>query len=224
MQLSQLLAKSEARVVKLHSIVATKTRQLITAAFNEGINIVIVQGLRTFEEQAALYAQGRTTAGAIVTNARAGYSMHNYGVALDFCLLADDGINVVWTVNDKWLRVGAIGKGLGFVWGGDWTYEREGIVDYPHFEMSFGLSINDLRNGAKLPELVETVKDEDDMNKVLEYDQWAWDELDAYLGDAYNDKIIDKWKWVQAVRDKTLTYKDLILLKVLIDERRRKNA
>ncbi len=65
--------------------------------------------------------------------------------------------------------------------------------------------------------------DEDDMNKVLEYDQWAWDELNVYLGDAFNDGIIE-WKWVQSVRDKTLTYKDLILLKVLIDERRRKKA
>jgi hypothetical protein len=60
------------------------------------------------------------------------------------------------------------------------------------------------------------------MNKVLEYDQWAWDELDKYVGDAYNDKTIDDWKWVQAVREKTLTYKDLLLLKILIDERRRK--
>lgn len=56
-----------------------------------------------------------------MTNAKAGYSYHNYGLALDFALLADDGFNVLWTVNDKWRRVGAIGKSLGFVWGGDWT-------------------------------------------------------------------------------------------------------
>ncbi|OMF13494.1 hypothetical protein BK127_19820 [Paenibacillus sp. FSL H7-0331] len=64
-------------------------------------------------------------------------------------------------------------------------------------------------------------EEEDEMNKILDYDQWAWDELDKYLGDAYNDQTITDWKWVQAARDKTLVYKDLLLLKVLIDERRR---
>ncbi|WP_246303048.1 M15 family metallopeptidase [Paenibacillus plantarum] len=82
LNLAQILAKSEARVSKLHSTVAQRARQLIIATYGEGINIVIVQGLRTMDEQAALYAQGRTTVGSIVTNARAGYSYHNYGLAL----------------------------------------------------------------------------------------------------------------------------------------------
>lgn len=69
--------------------------------------------------------------------------------------------------------------------------------------------------------LIGLNKEDDNMNKVLEYDQWAWDELDVYLGNAYNDQIIEDWKWVQAARDKTLTYKDLLLVKILIDERRR---
>ncbi|SDC70566.1 N-acetylmuramoyl-L-alanine amidase [Paenibacillus sp. UNCCL117] len=66
--------------------------------------------------------------------------------------------------------------------------------------------------------------EENEMNKVLEYDAWAWEELDKYLGDAYNDGTITDWKWVQAARDKTLTYSELLLLKVLIDERRRLKA
>ncbi|MNC57310.1 hypothetical protein D3C75_1069640 [compost metagenome] len=65
---------------------------------------------------------------------------------------------------------------------------------------------------------------DDEMDKVLAYEDWAWTELDQWLGQAYNDKIISDWKWVQAVRDRTLTYGDLLLLKVLIDERRRKQA
>ncbi|MEK8128648.1 glycoside hydrolase family 73 protein [Paenibacillus filicis] len=79
-------------------------------------------------------------------------------------------------------------------------------------------------NGLQKYDLVQVETEEDDMNKVLEYDQWAWDELDKYLGDAYNEGIISDWKWVQAARDKALTYKDLLLLKVLIDERRRVKA
>jgi len=61
----------------------------------------------------------------------------------------------------------------------------------------------------------------DEMDRVLEYDQWAWDELNEYVGAAYNDDIIGDWSWVQKVRDKKLTYRELLLLKVLIDERRR---
>lgn len=147
--LSYILSKCESRISKLHPIVANKARQLITQSHTEGINIIIVQGLRTMDEQAALYAQGRTTSGAIVTNAKAGTSYHNYGLALDYALLADDGYSVLWTVNDKWRRVAEIGKSLGFVWGGDWTMQREGIVDYPHLEMAFGLSINDLLAGKR---------------------------------------------------------------------------
>jgi hypothetical protein len=65
------------------------------------------------------------------------------------------------------------------------------------------------------------LKEEDGMDKVLEYDDWAWEELNGWLGNAYNDKIITDWKWVQQARDKTMVYKDLLLLKILIDERRR---
>lgn len=67
-------------------------------------------------------------------------------------------------------------------------------------------------------------EEEDDMDKVLAYEDWAWQELDQWLGQAYNDKIISDWKWVQAVKDRTLTYGNLLLLKVLIDERRRKQG
>lgn len=49
-------------------------------------------------------------------------------------------------------------------------------------------------------------------------------ELDTWLGDAYNEEIITDWKWVQDAQDRKLTYADLLLLKVLIDERRRKKA
>jgi len=51
----------------------------------QGIDVIITSTLRDNESQDALYAQGRTTKGAIVTNARGGQSFHNYGVAFDFC-------------------------------------------------------------------------------------------------------------------------------------------
>lgn len=40
-------------------------------------------GERSYAESDALYAQGRTAPGRIVTNARGGQSAHNFGIAID---------------------------------------------------------------------------------------------------------------------------------------------
>lgn len=45
-----------------------------------------------------------------------------------------------------WSRLGAIGKRLGFRWGGEFAH----LVDRPHFEWSGGLSLAQLRAG-RLP-------------------------------------------------------------------------
>ena len=91
-------------------------------------------------EQTELYAKGRTTPGQIVTNAKAGESYHNYGLALDVVEI-DDGI-AVWDTD--WSGISEIGKRNGFEWGGDWT-----TPDKPHFQMTSGLSIADLKSGKR---------------------------------------------------------------------------
>lgn len=48
---------------------------------------IIICTLRSPAEQDALYAQGRTAPGPVVTKAQAGQSAHQYGLALDFCIL-----------------------------------------------------------------------------------------------------------------------------------------
>ncbi len=147
--LKELIERAEKKLVGVHPLVATKARQLIERAYREGINVIITQGLRTVEEQNELYAQGRTKPGKIVTNAKGGYSYHNYGLAFDFAVLNDDG-SVSWNVDEKWKRVGAIGKSLGLEWGGDW----KDFKDYPHFQYTFGLSLADLRAGKRPPQQV----------------------------------------------------------------------
>lgn len=147
--LKELLEKADKKLQGVHPVVATKARQLIERAYKEGINVIITQGLRTIEEQNELYAQGRTKPGKVVTNARGGYSYHNFGLAFDFAVLNPDG-SVNWNVDEKWKRVGAIGKSLGLEWGGDW----KDFKDYPHFQMTFGLSLADLRAGKRPQEQV----------------------------------------------------------------------
>lgn len=105
--------------------------ELIKRAYKEGIYVQISEGFRSNARQNELYAQGRTKPGNIVTNARAGQSNHNYGIAVDFFLVSSDGKTANWTVNKDWRRVAQIGKSLGFQWGGDWT----SFKDYPHLEM-----------------------------------------------------------------------------------------
>jgi peptidoglycan L-alanyl-D-glutamate endopeptidase CwlK len=149
--LDQVKSKSNAKLVGLQPVVLAATLLLIKRCYDRGIPIVITQGLRTIAEQDALYAQGRTAKGNIVTNAKGGTSYHNYGLAIDFAILLPDGKSVSWDTardgnGDKvsdWLEVAQEAKSLGFSWGGDWT----SFKDYSHFEMNFGLSTTQLRSG-----------------------------------------------------------------------------
>lgn len=119
--------------------------ELIKRAYHEGIYAQISSGYRSNAEQTKLYNQGRTTPGNIVTNARAGQSIHNYGLAIDYFLVTPDGNTSIWTVNSDWRRVAAIGKQLGFQWGGDWKSFR----DYPHLDMQRGMSLSQLASGKR---------------------------------------------------------------------------
>ncbi|CAM2950401.1 M15 family metallopeptidase [Paenibacillus sediminis] len=150
--LDQVRAKSASKLAGLHPVVLSATQRLIERTYARGIPIVITQGLRTIAEQDALYAQGRTKPGAIVTNARGGESFHNFGVAVDFALLLPDGRTLSWdTLRDgnldllpDWSEVVDEAKALGFAWGGDWR----SFKDLPHFEMTFGLTTAQYRSGA----------------------------------------------------------------------------
>lgn len=122
--------------------------------------------LRTFAEQTALYNQGRKTPGKIVTNAVAGSSFHNYGLAIDIVLLVDvDGNGTYdearWdTIGDydgdkvsDWMEIVRVFKAFGWIWGADWDNDGitkaqgdkdENFVDYPHFQKTFGYKTSQL--------------------------------------------------------------------------------
>lgn len=56
---------------------------VLAACQARGAYYFLVSGLRDLAEQDAKYAQGRTAPGKIITNARGGFSAHNYGTAAD---------------------------------------------------------------------------------------------------------------------------------------------
>ena len=132
---------SERNIEKLHPKVRDKARELINRVEKElGIKLRVTSTLRTYAEQDKLYAQGRTTKGNIVTNAKGGQSNHNFGTALDVVPIVNGQAD--WkTTTDTWNKIGTIGKSLGFVWGGDW----KSLVDKPHFEMTFNNSLAQMR-------------------------------------------------------------------------------
>lgn len=93
------------------------------------IRLKVVSAYRSNAEQDALYAQGRTKPGKIVTNAKGGQSNHNTGTAIDVYVVNDDGtIDLNGTVPPE---VVEIARQEGFEWGGNWA----NFKDYPHFEM-----------------------------------------------------------------------------------------
>lgn len=109
--------------------------------------------VRTFAEQNDLYAIGRTKPGRIVTNAKGGQSLHNYGLAVDIVLLKDkngDGTfeTASWETDvdfdgdgqSDWMEVVAIFKRYGWEAGIDWKFR-----DAPHFQKTFGYSVVQLK-------------------------------------------------------------------------------
>jgi peptidoglycan L-alanyl-D-glutamate endopeptidase CwlK len=106
-----------------------------------GVALLITQGLRTWEEQDALFAQGRTTPGNIVTNAHGGESWHNFGLAFDILVLDSVGKADWDTHHPGWMRAAALGKSLGLEWGGDWTTFK----DLPHFQHIGHLTLGECR-------------------------------------------------------------------------------
>jgi len=116
------------------------------------IDVLITCTYRSQQEQDALYEQGRTTPGRIVTWTRV--SQH--------CATMSDGSPgsrafdvvplrhgvLVWGTHgngldndpsddetddlELWERVGQIGRSVGLEWGGDWPDDK---TDRPHFQM-----------------------------------------------------------------------------------------
>jgi len=146
------------RIQRLHPKIRQEVNDAYLYANNnllgKGLRLRFAYTLRSFAEQDNLYALGRTKLFdnnsnrlGIVTNARGGESVHNYGLAFDIVLLLDssnDGTfkTASWNIKrdddhdqkPDWKEIADYFKKLGWKWGGDW----KSFPDYPHFEKTFG--------------------------------------------------------------------------------------
>jgi hypothetical protein len=155
---------NEEYINQLHPSVKPKAHCFLDKAQASGFNLRITSGYRTFAEQDALYAQGRTTPGKIVTNAKGGQSFHNFGLAFDV-VDANHGYNIDWG------HLEGIGTSCGLEHG------DRGFIDLPHFQYRGGLTLAQVQAGQR-----PAVMDNSTMYKEFATDR-------DYFNDKYTDIV-----------------------------------
>ena len=129
-------AVSTARLTEVMPALAAKIKAMADILESEGTEIRVVQGLRSWQQQDALYQQGRSAPGEIVTNCRGGYSYHNFGMAVD-CVPSVNGVDQAYAPDwnaqhPAWKRMEAVGQSLGMDSGATWR----SFPDAPHFQLT----------------------------------------------------------------------------------------
>ena len=133
-------ARSETSIASLTLATQEQARGFLARVLVDGVDVRIVSGTRSYAEQNALYRQGRDgRRGPIVTQARAGRSTHNFGVAWDVAVFAPDGRYS--TRDEDYERVARRGLSPALEWGGHWPR----FPDRPHYQLATGLDITALR-------------------------------------------------------------------------------
>lgn len=102
----------------------------------QGLQVLIYCTLRSAQEQADLYASGRTRPGPILTNARPGESLHNPqgdGMAWAFDAVPMLAGKALWNDGLRIATMGAAGEFVGLEWAGRW---RGKLRERVHFQVA----------------------------------------------------------------------------------------
>lgn len=118
------------KIELLNPALQAKANQLIQLCADNGITIKLSQTWRTKEEQNAIYAQGRTIPGMIVTKCVYPQSLHCWGMAFDIVVIKNG--KATWDTAE-YIKVGKLCQkaNIGLEWGGSWITFR----DYPHYQI-----------------------------------------------------------------------------------------
>ena len=136
-----ILIRDQARLAGVHPDLAQSVLTILHALDVLGFGMFVVEGVRSTERQQALYAQGRTANGNVVTHADGVVKKSNHqvkpdgwGHAVDLAFLDDPTTAKMETYADSqpWALMGAMAESLGLVWGGRWT-----MRDLPHVEIRY---------------------------------------------------------------------------------------
>lgn len=140
-------ARTEENIASLVPKAQRAARQFLVAAKPFAFTVKILSGGRTYAEQTAIYAQGRRgiKGEKVVTNAPAGSSNHNFGVAFDVGIFNGTKyfIGATKAETDAYLNLRKMTKAavLELDWGGDWKSSK----DYPHYELHTGMTVKQVR-------------------------------------------------------------------------------
>lgn len=141
MSLATIEARNERLLAGVDGRLAAAARRVLAGMAAMGFPMCITSGARTLAEQQALYAQGRTAPGKVVTNCDGIRARSNHqvaedgkGRALDFVFLVDadrdgEADDPTWDEGRPWMLFGAAVEAQGYGWGG-----RFKSVDAPHME------------------------------------------------------------------------------------------
>ena len=162
-----LIDANKKRIETLDPLLRPHAYEFIELCEKYGIQILIIEAIRSIDRQAKLYAKGRSTPGKIVTNARPGRSFHNYGFAFDFCPIYDG--KCAWKRLDLFRICGELAQIIGFEWGAVKKYggDFSTINDMPHLQMRYGLSTRDFLAG-KRPIVLVQLDDQEEFVFALE--------------------------------------------------------
>jgi peptidoglycan L-alanyl-D-glutamate endopeptidase CwlK len=124
---------------ELNPTVASLCQLFINKCKDNNIDVIITSTYRDAESQDSLYAQGRTTPGKKVTNAKAWQSYHNFKVAFDFCPVVNG--KAQWNDTATFTKCGEIAESLGLEWAGRWKSFKE----LAHCQYTEGKTLEQLR-------------------------------------------------------------------------------
>ena len=115
-------------------------RLFMSVVTKSGIEARIISGTRSYEEQNALFRQGRFgNPGPRVTGARGGQSWHNFGIAWDIGVFEG---GEYMTTPEPYERAAKVGMNEALTWGGDW----KSFQDRPHYQLALPLKISEIRS------------------------------------------------------------------------------
>jgi peptidoglycan L-alanyl-D-glutamate endopeptidase CwlK len=133
-------ARSEAQLATLLLAAQLAARRFLARVLDAGLRVRILSGTRSYAEQNALFRRGRYgNAGPVVTNARGGQSLHNFGVAWDIGVF--DARGRYLQDGASYERAAEAGMDDTLEWGGD----NPRFVDRPHYQLRLDLPIAEIR-------------------------------------------------------------------------------
>lgn len=139
---AKLKARNAERLIGQHPTIIATITVLLDVMDALGYPMIVTDGVRTAAQQKALFAQGRTVPGKIVTyrDGTSAKSNHQpwadgFGHAVDCTFVVDldgdgDPTDPTWDEKRPWILYGTVAESQGLSWGGRWKNP-----DKPHVEL-----------------------------------------------------------------------------------------